>query len=107
MTWKRHGEGEYRRPCPNCCGCGYEKIKADDRFTGCCCPWEGCEEVDHPSNTANNPDAKYKGVWHKIERCNKCHLFWLVYFESGDDSLDIPGPELIGSKLPKDDWRPK
>lgn len=107
MTWIYQPDGTYQRPCSTCHGKGHETL--DKRFSGgnCNCPWENCEDLDHPSNTANHPDDKYKGVWHKVTRCNKCGLFWLVYFEYGDDSLDIPGPECLGKYLPEDTWTPK
>ena len=102
--WKRQKGGKYERTCCTCGGTGKETL--DQRGSNCGCPWDRCEEVDHPSNTANHSDAKYKGIWNKVVRCNRCGLFWVIYFESQDDSWDVPGPECIGICLPAEDWQP-
>lgn len=98
MTWKRIAPDHYERSCRCCSGTGKEVLRR--QYSACDC-YDHLKVVEHPANSSGE-----FGVGHRVERCDKCGMFWLVYFEYGDDSIDLPSPEMIGPKLPEDDWRP-
>ena len=104
MTWKHVGEGKYDRQCRVCGGTGTEHL--DHWKTKCGCPYDHCEYVDHPGNASNLPDCKDRGILWQVTRCDICGMFWCLYFESQDDSWDVPSPECLGRDIPPDDWRP-
>lgn len=105
MTWKKNDRGDYERPCRACGGRGVEGL-APGR-SGCDCPWgENCEDVDHPANTRPDEHGWMPGIACKLVRCDRCRSVWLVYYETCDDSWDVPAPERLGYEIPPGDWRP-
>lgn len=89
--------GEYVRTCQACRGTG-EEVMGTHR---CRCPFESVTVVEHPANYR----PEYGGIGYELVRCDVCRTVWLRYFECGDDSWDVPAPELIGMNVPADDWR--
>lgn len=102
MTWKRKPDGTYERACRSCSGRGIEAL--DRRWSKC--PCDNKTVVEHPGNSCYDPKRKHCSVGWRVERCNDCGLFWCVWFETGDDSVDYPSPECLGKNLPYDDWKP-
>lgn len=104
MTWTHNGNAWERR-CYHCHGTGKE-TRVEDGRSYCGCPWEHSEDIDHPVNTPTS-DHRWIGIAQKLRRCDKCSRVWLVYFEVGDDSWDVPAPECVGLSMPPLDWRPE
>lgn len=96
MAWKKNKEGKYEDRCHYCAGTGKVELPYAD--------WSACQcndhwtLVEHPANR-NNWD-----IGAQLYRCNRCGLVWLVHYDHTDDSIDIPAPEVVGRRIPEDDW---
>jgi hypothetical protein len=91
-TWDEK-KRKYVRPCRTCNGSGQEELCR--RAGKCDCPWGGeNEDIDHPENDNS------RGIGHKLIRCNKCGSIWRIYYETTDDSWDVPAPERLPDGIP-------
>ena len=103
MTWKKCSTDIYERPCRHCGGTGREIMLPGD-WQACKC-FEHWTMVDHPSNTESSKEIHC--VWNELRRCDVCGLVWVYFWEATDDSMDVPAPEIVGRRIPGDDWRVK
>jgi hypothetical protein len=58
---------------------------------------------DHPFNERELKQSW--GIGKYVALCG-CGMFWLMYYECGDDSWDVPDPEPIGYVRPAEDYDP-
>src|SRR5438552_1783084 len=101
--WTKNGR-DYERKCSHCHGTGIESLFRRGQCQAC--PWEKTSDVAHPANTPRNLHGGYDvGIAHKLVRCDVCGGVWMVYFETSDDSWDVPAPEYVGTAIPNDAWR--
>jgi len=110
MTWKYNKKShKYERPCSHCHGSGIEVLDSRDCH---CCPWgrrdaSNLERLIHPANSIHFGGTEDTYISQELMICKICQTIWMIFHEPPDDSMDIPGPELIGKKIPDQDWRYK
>ena len=93
--WKQV-DGTYRKTCEHCGGKGYQEHSSWSRHS---C-YDHLEGVDHPANSERGAEQVHAGTGQILTLCRVCSRVWLVFYENSDDSLDIPGPEMVGDVIP-------